>query len=172
LALVVTAVGAAAQDVQWNIPPGTDFSTFKTYKWVRAEKSPYPEKSIDEILMRTADNQLSKKGLSRTDSDTADLYLTYQLAILDDVESSSFSNQIGWSGGPNSFGTFTGSTTNSSYMIKRGFMVLEAFDVKRKKRVWEAQARKILKDTKDHKKIESNSNKVMAKIFKSFPSVY
>jgi hypothetical protein len=169
--IVVQFSSAAAQDVQWHIPEGTDFSSYTTYKWKRAQKVTYPDSAIDQLLMQAADAQLGTKGLSRTDTENADLYVTYQLAILDDVAWSSFTNEIGWSGGPNSFGGFTGSTTNSAMMIKRGFMVLEVYDVKQKKRIWEAQARKVLKEDKDLKKIEKNSKKAMAKIFKSFPSV-
>jgi len=159
----------SAQDVKYYWDPGTNFSMYKTYKWQRANDARYPDAMTDGILTKAIDGELSKKGLVRTDADTADLYVIYQLAVVDRAEWSSFSTDITWQGGVNSFGGFNGATTNHSTMIKLGWMILDIYDVKQKKEIWEAQASKTLGKGKDPKKMAKNAQKAMAKVFKQYP---
>lgn len=159
----------AAQDVNYHFLRGNNFSAYKTYTWKRAEDAKYPAEADDQIMMRSIDAQLAKKGLTRTDSDAADLYITYQLAVLDDMAWSSFSHDITWQGGANSFGGFVGATTSSSYIIKRGYLIIDVYDVTKKERVWQAEASKVLHDYMKPDKREKNTQKAMAKIFKKYP---
>jgi hypothetical protein len=160
---------AAAQDVSYDVASGTDFSSYRTYKWQRAEKARYPDDVTDKILTSSIDAQLAAKGLTRTDSDTADIYVIYQLAIIESAEWSSFSSDIAWQGGANSLAGFKGATTNSASLIRVGSMIIDLYDVKQKKRVWQANATKTLGKTSDPKKMEKNAMKAMAKIFSKYP---
>jgi hypothetical protein len=162
-------LAVTAQDVEYDFVAGTDFSSYKTYKWQRAENTRYPNDTIDQIFVRSVDEQLAKKGLSRTDSESADIYVIYQLAVFEDMAWSTFTTQTEWQGGANSLPGFRGATTNSSYMIRRGALIIDIYDVKQKKRVWQVQARKTLKKSRDPKKIEGNAKKAMAKIFSNYP---
>jgi len=159
----------SAQDVKYYWDPGTNFSAYKTYKWERANDAKYPDATTDSILTKAIDGELSKKGLVRTDADTADLYIIYQLAVVDRAEWSSFSTDITWQGGVNSFGGFNGATTNHSTMIKLGWLILDIYDTKQKKEIWEAQASKTMGKSKDPKKMSKNAEKAMAKVFKGYP---
>ncbi|MEO8575016.1 MAG: hypothetical protein ABI481_13720 [Pyrinomonadaceae bacterium] len=49
IVLAMTAFVAAveAQKVRYNFMPGTDFSKFKTYKWVNISGAEYPNQLID-----------------------------------------------------------------------------------------------------------------------------
>jgi hypothetical protein len=169
LGLLLLILPAAAQDVKYYIP-GTDFSGYETYVWKRANDARYPDDVSDGILKRAIDTELAKKGLTKTDSDTADLYIIYQLAIVDGAEWSSFTTDITWQGGANSLAGFTGATTNSSEIIRVGWLIIDMYDVKQKKQVWEATAKKTLGSSTDPKKMEKNAAKAMAKIFKGYPS--
>src|SRR5829696_8977896 len=71
--LVAWAVAAPAQDVRYNFKPGTDFSKYQTYKWVRVPKADYPNQILDGQIMQAIDVQLTSKGLIKTDTDNADL---------------------------------------------------------------------------------------------------
>jgi len=71
--------------------------------------------------------------------------------------------------GVNSFGGFNGATTNTSTMIKLGWLILDIYDTKQKKDIWEAQVSKTLGNGKDPKKMSKNAEKVMAKVFKGYP---
>jgi len=72
---------AVAQDVHYNFMPGTDFSKYHTYKWVAIEGGAHPNQIMDAEIKQAVDSQLASKGLTKTDSDKADLYVGYQVAI-------------------------------------------------------------------------------------------
>lgn len=171
LSILAAAVSASAQKVEYSVAAGTDFTKFKTYKWRRADKANYPTTDVDDMFVRTIDAELVKKGLSRTESDETDLYVTYQIAIFEDMEWSSFSSDIQWQGVPTGGGLpgFRGATTSSAEKIRKGSLIIDLYDVKKTKQVWQAYAVKTLSDTKDAKKRENNARKVMQKIFKNYP---
>jgi Domain of unknown function (DUF4136) len=72
---------ASAQDVGYNAMPGTDFSRYKTYKWVKIEGAQYPDQIADAQIKSAIDGQLASKGLTKTEDDAVDLYVGYQIAI-------------------------------------------------------------------------------------------
>src|SRR5215813_1483169 len=76
---------AVAQDLKYNFLPGTDFSKYKTYKWVRVPKAQYPNQILDTQIMNSIDAQLASKGLTKTE-DNPDLYVTYQAAVTDEKQ--------------------------------------------------------------------------------------
>jgi hypothetical protein len=165
------AISASAQKIEYSVASGIDFTRFKTYKWRRADKAAYPTTDVDDMFIRTIEAELAKKGLTRTESDEADLYATYQIAIFEDMEWSSFSSDIQWQGVPPGGGLpgFRGASTSSAEKIRKGSLIIDLYDVKRTKQVWQAYAVKTLADTKDPKKRENNARKVMEKIFKNYP---
>src|ERR1039458_4943701 len=82
LALMLFVCGTAlAQDVTTNSMPGTDFTKFHTYKWVTIQGATYPNQIVDAQIKQAVDSQLAAKGLTKTDSDKADLYVGYQASI-------------------------------------------------------------------------------------------
>src|SRR5262245_31701025 len=72
---------ASAQDVKYNFMPGTDFSKFKTYKWVAIQSTVHPDQIVDQEIKQAVDSQLATKGLTKTESENADLYVGYQCAV-------------------------------------------------------------------------------------------
>jgi Domain of unknown function (DUF4136) len=78
--LLVTAATLAAQDVRYNFMPRTDFSKYRTYKWVNIGDA-HPDQIMDAEIKQAVDSQLAAKGMSKTDSDKADLYIGYQTAV-------------------------------------------------------------------------------------------
>jgi hypothetical protein len=168
--VILTAfVTGHAQKVTYESFPGIDLTKYKTYNWKRADKAQYPDLATDELLRRSVDAQLQSKGYAKTENDSADLYVTYQLAITDDAQWSSFTNEIHWQGGANSLPGFKGSTTNGSELIRKGWIILELYDVSQKKYVWRASANKTLGNANNPKKMEQNAEKAMAKVFNNFP---
>ena len=79
--LLVTPETLAAQDVRYNFMPGADFSKFHTYKWVNIKDEDHPDQIMDAEIKRAVDSQLAAKGMTKTDSDKADLYIGYQTAV-------------------------------------------------------------------------------------------
>ena len=169
LLIIIVTAPAAAQKVTYDFAPGTDFSVYRTYKWQRAEDARYPDTRSDHILVNAIDDELLKKGLTKTEGDDADLYVVYQLAVLDDALWSSYNNAIGWPTGQSSLAGFPGATTNRSELIKVGWLIIDIYDVRQKKQVWQASATKTLGEGVDPKKMENNAKKAMTKVFKNYP---
>jgi hypothetical protein len=71
----------AGQDVRYNFMPGTDFAKYHTYKWVSIEGGAHPNQIVDAQIRQSVDVQLASKSLTKTDSDKADLYVGYQVAV-------------------------------------------------------------------------------------------
>ena len=176
--LLLWSASAIAQDVKYNFMAGTDFSKYKTYKWVRVPKAEYPDQILDQQIMQSIDAQLALKGLSKTESDPPDLYVVYQAAVRQEQQWSSYSTDMGgggWGygrwGGWGGYGGYGGSvsTTTTSSTINIGTINLDIYDVAAKNQVWRGAASKTLGSGKDPKKVQKNLNKAMAKLLKNYP---
>ena len=81
LVLGFAAGPAAAQDVNYNFDQDTDFSKFKSYKWVDIKSVQQVDYATTRQITFVIDAELANKGLLKTDSDHADLYIGYQTAL-------------------------------------------------------------------------------------------
>ena len=174
-ALLLWCVPASAQDVKYNFVAGTDFSKYKTYKWVRIPKVEYPNQILDGQIMQSIDAQLALKGLSKTEGDNADLYVAYQAAVRQEQQWNSYSTDMGggWGygrwGGWGGYGGGMSTTTTTSSTINIGTINLDIYDVAAKNQIWRGAASKTLGSGKDPKKIQKNLDKAMAKMLKNYP---
>ena len=80
-AVLMACTVVAGQDVRTNYMPGTNFAKYKSYKWVAIEGGQHPNQIVDAEIKQAVDAQLAAKGLTKTDSDKADLYVGYQIAV-------------------------------------------------------------------------------------------
>lgn len=167
--LMLWSMTASAQDIKYNFLQGTNFSKYKTYKWVQVPNVQYPNSILDDQIKRAIDTQLAAKGLSKTE-DNPDLYVTYQVAVTQEKQWNSYStggDYWGW-GGWGGWGGMS-STTTTSHTINIGTLALDIYDVSTKKQVWRGEASKTLGSGKDPAKVEKNINKAMAKLLKKYP---
>jgi hypothetical protein len=164
---------AAAQDIKYNFLPGTDFSKYKTYKWVKIPNAQYPNQILDTQIVQAIDTQLASKGLTKTEGD-ADLYVAYQAAVSQEKEWNSYSTGgdmwgYGRWGGWGGYGGGMSTTTTTSKTIHIGTLNVDLYDVTAKNQVWRGEASKTLGSGKDPQKVQKNLNKAMAKLFKKYP---
>lgn len=169
-ALLIMVTGTFAQKVKYNFLQGTNFSSYKTYKWVKIENAQYPNQLLDDQIMRSIDNQLSQKGLSKVESGTPDLAVVYQVALNQEKEWTSYStggDYWGWGG----WGGWGGmqSTYGSTTTITIGTLNLDMYDIKTKKQIWRGEATKTLNPPKDPAKLQGRIDKAMAKLLKNYP---
>lgn len=57
MGVLLASTALAAQDVKTNDMPGTDFSKYKTYKWVVIESGQHPNQIVDAEIKQAADAQ-------------------------------------------------------------------------------------------------------------------
>jgi hypothetical protein len=141
--------------------PGTDFSKFHTYKWVTIAGSPDVNQIQDAEIKQAVDSQLAAKGLTKTDSDNADLYVGYQTAVNQQKEWNAIGMGGGWRWG--------GMETATSSTIDIGTIVVDMYDQGGKQLVWSGRATKTLDPSKSQEKNQKELDKAMAKLLKDFP---
>jgi hypothetical protein len=172
--LLLCCAFVAAQDVRYNYLQGTDFSKYRTYKWVQVPDVQYPNQILDGQIKQAIEAQLSLKGLSRTESDNPDLYVTYQVAINQEKQWNAYSSggnywgYGGWRGWGGGYGGMQ-TTTATSSTITVGTLNLDIYDVAAKQQIWRGEATKTLKQQKNPEKLQKNLNKGMAKLLKNYP---
>jgi len=153
--------GAVAQDVTYNFGQSTDFSKFKTYKWVSIKNAD----PVDDITARqitaAIDAELAKKGLTKTNADNADLYMGYQTAIGSRKQWNAYNT--GWGYGPR-WGGGTGMVTATSETIYTGQLDLDMYDAANKRLVWKSAVSKTLDPNAKPDKRQKNIAKSVEKL--------
>lgn len=89
-ALLMIASSALCQDVRYNFDKTTDFSRFKTYRWVTIKDAQKLDDIMDEQVKDSIDSALAAKGVSKVDGDNADLFIGYQVAVSSEKKYTSF----------------------------------------------------------------------------------
>ncbi len=174
LALFLAGASTAfAQDVRYNFAKEAPFSTFKTYKWVVIKGAKPINDLVDNQIKSTVDAELGKKGLMKTESDTADLYVGYQAAVDTEKQFTSFNDSWGYGGGWYGPGWYGGggisTTTGSTSTIYVGQLALDMYSPASKSLVWRGTASKTLDQKAKPEKQQKNLTKAVAKLLKNYP---
>jgi hypothetical protein len=169
-ALLAAASPALAQDVRYNFDKQADFSAYKTYKWVDIKGSTLGD-LLDRQLKAAVDTELAKKGLTKSNTDSADLMIGYQAAVGQEKEYTSFDSGYGygpgWGGGW--YGGAGGMTTGTTSTIYVGQLALDMYASSPKALVWRGNASKTLDQKAKPEKQQQNLEKAVAKMLKNYP---
>lgn len=150
-----------AQDVRTDYMPGTDFTKYHTYKWVNIEGGAHPNQIVDAQIKQSVDAHLAAKGFTKTESDSADLYIGYQISVDQEKQWNAYGMGGGW--------RFGGMGTATSSTINVGTLVLDMYEPATKQLVWTGKATKTLDPSKSQEKNQKNLDKAMQKLLKTFP---
>lgn len=169
------AIGVAAQDVRYDFDKNKDFSKYKTYKWVPIKGADQPDELTGKKVTAAVNAELATKGLTMTDSDTADLYIGYQTAIGTEKQFTSYNTGWGygpgWGGGWYGYGGGMSTTTTygSTSTVYVGQLDLSIYDPAAKQMVWRGNATKTLDPKAKPEKKEKNIGKAVKKLLKNYP---
>jgi hypothetical protein len=164
---------AVGQDVRYDFDKEKDFSKYKTYRWVDIKGADQTDALTAKQIQSAIDAELATKGLTKTDAETADLYIGYQTAIGQEKEFTSYNT--GWGYGPGWgggwYGGGGGSTTTygSTSTVYVGQLDLSIYDAPKKQLVWRGLASKTLDPKAKPEKKQKNIAKAVAKLLKNFP---
>jgi hypothetical protein len=158
VALLVSSFMLAQEvSVSTNSMPGTNFSKFHTYKWVTILGSdPQPNQIVNAEIKQAIDSQLAARGLTKTDSDQADLFVAYQVAI---------DHQKDWT----TYNDWNNYPTQITSTIGVGTLVLDMYDPAAKQLVWTGSATKTLDPSASQEKKQKHLDQAMEKLLKDFP---
>lgn len=163
--LLLTAAAVFGQDVNYNFDKQTDFSRFKTYKWVEIKT----EKPLDQITTKqitsAIEAELAAKGLTKTESEDADLYLGYQTGFKNETEITSYNSGWGYGGGWRTGGISSAQTST----ILIAALALDIYAPAQKELVWRGIATKTVDVNAKPDKREKNIRKGVAKLLKNYP---
>jgi len=167
---------AIAQDVRYNFDKNTDFSRFKTYKWVDLKNAAKVNDLVDKQIKDSIDAQLATKGLTKVNGDTADLFVGYQAAVGEEKQFTSYSTDWGYGGGWYRGGWYGGgmgstTTTGSTSTIYVGQVAVDMYDSANHDLVWRGVASKTINPKAKPDKQQKNLTKAMTKLFKNYPPV-
>ena len=165
LCLIVALLSCSvtqAQDVTTNSMPGTDFTKYHTYKWVTVEGASHPNQIVDAQIKASIDSQLGAKGLTKTNSDKADLYVDYQVSVSQQKQWNAYGTGMGFRFGG-------GMATATSSTIDIGTLVLDMYDTSNKQLVWTGRATKTIDPNNSQEKKQKNLDKAMQKLLKNYP---
>jgi len=165
---------AVAQDIRYDFDKDKDFSKYKTYKWVAIKGAELPDELTQKALTSAIDAQLATKGLTKTDSDSADLYVGYQTALGQEKEFTSYNTGWGygpgWGGGWYGYGGMGTTTTyGSTSTVYVGQLDLSMYDPAAKQLVWRGTASKTLDPKAKPEKKQKNITKAVTKLLKKYP---
>lgn len=172
LVLLLAGAGtAAAQDVRYNFDQQANFASYKTYKWVVIKGASQLADLPDKQVKAAVDAELAKKGLTKSESDTADLFIGYQAGVDKEKEYTSF--DTGWGYGPGYgrgwYGGGGGMTTGTTSTIYVGQLALDMYTPAGKSLVWRGAASKTLDANAKPDKQQKNLEKAVAKLLKNYP---
>ena len=173
LSLMIVS-SALCQDVRYNIDKNADFSKFKTYKWVTIKDAQKVDDLVDKQIKESFDAELARKGLTKVDTDNADLYIGYQPAVGQEKQLTSFNSGgpgwgygAGWGGGW--YGGGGGISTTTTSTIYTGQLALDMYNSADKDLVWRGVASKTIDPNAKPDKRQKNLNKAVAKLLKNYP---
>ena len=177
--LLGSVTTTVAQDVRYNFSSSSDFTKYKTYKWVDLKGVDHANEITEKQIKEAIDTTLATKGLQKVDSDTADLYIDIQTAVSTEKQFTSYNT--GWGYGPGWGGGWYGygygyrggmtstTTTVSTSTIYIGQLVLDMYDSANKDLVWRGTASKTIDPKAKPEKQQKNITNAVTKLLKNYP---
>jgi hypothetical protein len=160
--LALGSTPAFAISVNSNYIPGTDFTKYRTYRWVKVEGvrvDPITEKQIRQAV----DTQLAAKGWTRTEDPSADAWVGYQIDVEREYRVNYYGGYgygWGWGGAPASAHTST---------VDRGTLTLDIYDGDAKQMLWRGSATDTIRRKSTPEKRQQRLDKAAAKLLRNFP---
>lgn len=171
LLVPLLAFGALAQDVRYNFAADVNYSKYRTFKWVQIKGADQLNQLADTQLKAAVDAELATKGLTRTEAETADLFVGYQVSLNKEKQVNTYDS--GWGYGPGWGGRYYGGgggfSTSTTETIVIGEVTIDMYDPAEKKLVWRGSASKTLDTKAKPEKREKNLKKGLAKLLKNYP---
>ena len=150
-----------AQTVNYNYDRGTDFTKFKTYKWVPITGAQHPDQITDGNITSIIDGILAGKGFVKKDADPVDLFVGYGTTIQDQQLITGYGGGMGF--------RFGGMGMAETSTIQNGTILVDIYNPAGKLLVWRATATESLDPSSDPNKNYSRLKSALTKLMKNFP---
>ena len=160
-ALMVTGM-AFGQQVTFNFDRSTDFTKFKTYKWVAITGAKHPDQITDGNITSIIDGVLAAKGFVKKDADPVDLLVGYGTTVDQEKQIVGYGGGMGFR-----FGGGMGMAETST--IQNGTILLDVYNPTGKLLVWRGTVTETLDPSSNADKNYSKLKSALTKLLKNFP---
>lgn len=129
---------------------------------------------MDKQIKGTVDSEFARKGLTKTDADSADLYIGYQAGLGTEKQIAScnarWARFAGWyANACFSFDSVSGMRTAATSMLDKGELLLHMYDQLNREIAWCGAASKTLDPKAQPDKQQKTLQKAVAKLLKHYP---
>ena len=170
--LILTACKTVPVEVSYNFDKDADFSKFKTYKWVTLKDAAKIDGLRDKQVKDAVDAELAKKRMTRTDVDTADLYVGYQAGVDEQQQFSSYKADWGYGSGWSKGSWYSGvggMVTGQTAVIYVGQLAVDMYDATNHSLAWRGVASKTIDPNATPETQRKNLAKAVAKLLSNYP---
>jgi Domain of unknown function (DUF4136) len=167
LFLLITLASCSAISVNSDYDKNVDFSSFKTYAFLKTGIDKVEISELDKKrILRAIETQMTAKGFTK--SETPDLLVNIFTKSREEVSVSQFNAGwgYGWGFGWNPWG-FGGQTMVSSSTV--GTLYIDLIDAKKKEMIWQGEGMGNLTTNVDKK--DERINEFVTKILMAYPPV-
>ena len=154
--------------------PKINFNQVNTYAWIvkKTDKSDYHLNSLMDGRVRASVNkQLQLKGLSKTNTNDADVLINYLARIDKKVNIDTFSSSFGYSPYYGA-GWRRGSSIQTHTSVKEyevGTLILDIIDRKSRTLIWRGSVADTIRDERTPEERMSTINTAVIEMLKSYP---
>jgi hypothetical protein len=167
---------AFSQDVSFNYDHNADFSSFKTYKLVPVkggteQMNDLNRRMVEEVVVA----RLAQKGLTKTDSDDADLYAAYQVGITENQEFTTIDMGGpmmiggGWGMGPGIGMMGGGIARTTSNIVLTGTLVLDLYERPKKLLIWRGTVSRTFDPTRRPHRQRRDVDRAVERMLRNYP---
>jgi hypothetical protein len=161
--VMLLAATGLAQSVTYDFDRAADFTRFKTYAWTRGNE--LNDQLNHARVVRSVENQLNAKGLSKVDAGAnPDVLVAYHASFDRNLQINAFGT--GWAG-PRFGGVRSATATTQE--ILTGTLVIDVLDARSLAIVWRGTATAEIDPSAKPAKREKNISRTAEKLFKSYP---
>jgi hypothetical protein len=172
IVLFLLACTSADPEVRYNFDTRVDFSKLKTYKWVTLKDSPPLDGVWDAQIKASVDSELARKGLAKTEAESADIFIGYQAGTDKETQLKSYKTDWGYGSGwsPGSwYGNVGGATAVQTSTIYIGQLAIDIYDSKNRALAWRGVASKSIDPKASRGKQQKNVARAVQALLKNYP---
>ena len=158
----------AAQKVGYNFDDEADFSSYKTFSWVKIDGAVVVDDLADQQIREAIAGELATKGLQLAADGDGDLHLGYQVSVDQQQQMNKMATHLALPTRRGIYDSMSSSTTTVTN-INVGTFVLDIYDVKAHRLVWRGTATRTMSNTTNAKKKAKRIDKGVTKLLKNYP---
>lgn len=156
----------AAQGESTDFARGVSFSQYKTYKWVHVKSAQELDELTAEQLVGTLEVALEKKGLTKSKSEAADLYVGYQITDAKDTHWNPYPIGSSYDSGAGNASANGGAAPT---VVHTGELTLLLYDGGSKQLVWRSSIYNAIDAGAKPEKKQKHMDAAVEKLLKDYP---